>query len=258
MIVDIVESLEISKKAAVEAGKEILKIYHSDEFDVELKGDNSPLTKADKKAHEVIVHALKETGIPVLSEEGKDIPYDIRKDWEYFWMVDPLDGTKEFVKRNGEFTVNIALINKNRSILGVVYAPVLDELFFASESKGAYHVSRGSLIQLKCKEFAITDTELSIVASRSHLNDSTEKFLATLNNPNIVSMGSSLKFLMIAEGKAHLYPRYAPTMEWDTAAAQIIVEESGGKVKQEGLDRSVVYNKEDLLNPYFICQGKLI
>ena len=257
MIADLNQLLDISKKAAVDAGKEILKIYRSDDFAVELKGDNSPLTRADKKAHEVIVEGLSSTDIPVLSEEGKDIPFETRKNWDYFWMVDPLDGTKEFVKRNGEFTVNIALIHENRSILGVVYAPVLNKLYFASADSGAFLKSEDGLVQLNAQLFSMTDDQLNVVASRSHLNEATENFLSELSKPSIVSMGSSLKFLLVAEGKAHLYPRYAPTMEWDTAAAQIIVEEAGGKVIQEPSGNQVIYNKENLLNPYFLCRGKL-
>lgn len=256
-MVDLNQLLDIVKKAAVAAGEEILKVYHSDDFDVELKGDNSPLTRADKKAHEVIVEGLSSTNIPVLSEEGKDFPFETRKEWDYFWMVDPLDGTKEFVKRNGEFTVNIALIHKNRSVLGVVYAPVLKKLYFASETNGAFLESEGGLAKLDSKSFSMTDEQLNVVASRSHLNEATEGFLNKLSRPNIVSMGSSLKFLLVAEGEAHLYPRYAPTMEWDTAAAQIIVEEAGGKVLQESSEEPVIYNKENLLNPYFLCHGKL-
>lgn len=255
MTTDLNQLLDITKKAAIDAGKEILNIYHSDDFDVEVKGDNSPLTRADKKAHEVICEGLKSTGIPVLSEEGKDIPYVTRKNWDYFWMVDPLDGTKEFVKRNGEFTVNIALIHQNKSVLGVVYAPVLNKLYFASASNGAFLESETRLEKLNAALFSIADNQLNVVASRSHLNEETENFLNKLSNPNIVSMGSSLKFLLVAEGKAHLYPRYAPTMEWDTAAAQIIVEEAGGKVMQESNNQPVIYNKENLLNPYFLCKG---
>jgi len=257
MMAALSELILVAKEAAVEAGKEILTIYKSDDFDVELKGDNSPLTKADKKAHDVIVSYLNKTNIPVLSEEGKDIPFTERSNWDYFWMVDPLDGTKEFVKRNGEFTVNIALIHQNRSVLGVVYAPVLNKLFYASSGNGSFLEKDNTQIQLQAASFGFSDKALNVVASRSHLNEATEEFLNKLNVPEIVSMGSSLKFLLIAEGNAHLYPRYAPTMEWDTAAAQIIVEEAGGKVLIQSSESPVIYNKENLLNPYFLCRGSL-
>ncbi len=173
-------------------------------------------------------------------------------------MVDPLDGTKEFVKRNGEFTVDIALIHENRSVLGVVFAPVLNKLYFAAEGNGAFLESDDVVSALSVNEFKLSDNGLNVVASRSHLNEATEGFLKKLTDPNIVSMGSSLKFLLVAEGKADLYPRYAPTMEWDTAAAQIIVEEANGKVTQQGYDVDVIYNKKNLLNPYFLCQGKCL
>lgn len=252
---DLLRLTEVAKKAAIEAGKEILEIYHSDNFDVQTKGDNSPLTRADRKAHEVIAGILSGTEIPVLSEEGKDIPYEKRKNWEYFWMVDPLDGTKEFVKRNGEFTVNIALIHENRPVMGVVFAPVLDKLYYATEGSGAFLEYKEEKRKLEVNKFSRKDQELNVVASRSHLNEDTEKFLAGLSSPNIVSMGSSLKFLVVAEGGAELYPRYAPTMEWDTAAAQVVVEQAGGTVTQEGTTEAVSYNKENLLNPYFLCKG---
>jgi len=252
---DISSLLPIVKEASLKAGEAILDIYDSSDFNVEIKGDNSPLTKADKAAHEIIVKFLESTKIPILSEEGKLIPYEERSEWKYFWMVDPLDGTKEFIKRNGEFTVNIALIHEGSPILGVVYAPVLDKLFYALQNEGAYMKNSTGVSRLKAPKFSLEDDHLNVVASRSHLNDATQQFLDELSKPNIVSMGSSLKFLVIAEGNAHLYPRYAPTMEWDTAAAQIILEEAGGKVIQEGKNIPVRYNKPDLLNPFFLAQA---
>ena len=242
----------IAKEASLDAGKAILEIYNSDDFNVELKGDNSPLTKADKKAHNVIVSYLEKTSIPILSEEGKGIPYEQRKDWEYFWMVDPLDGTKEFIKRNGEFTVNIALIQNSKAIAGVVYVPVTEKLYWSIGGEDAFVQSGGRISKLESNKISLEDERLRIVASRSHLNDDTQKFLDGLKNPEIVSMGSSLKLLAIAEGKADVYPRFAPTMEWDTAAAQIIVEEAGAKVLQKGTDLPLEYNKENLLNPHFL------
>ncbi len=246
--------LESAKKAAKKAAIEILKIYESGDFSIESKGDNSPLTLADKASHNAIVDILKDTSLPILSEEGKEIPYTKRKGWDYFWMIDPLDGTKEFIKRNGEFTVNIALINKNRAVLGVVLTPVTGDIFYAIEGEGAFKNGKS----IKVNKFSDSQTGLKVVASRSHLNDETQNFLDDLNQPEIVSKGSSLKLLMVAEGAADLYPRFAPTMEWDTAAAQIIVEEAGGAVIVKDSPNPVFYNKENLLNPYFLVTGKII
>ena len=252
---DVKNLLETAKKAALLAGERILEVYNSDDFDVEVKGDNSPLTKADKAAHNQIVTALKQTDLPVLSEEGADISYNTRKEWDYFWMVDPLDGTKEFIKRNGEFTVNIALIHKGKSILGVVYSPVLKQLFFASIGNGAFKSENSKEAPIKVSSFSSEQIGLRVVASRSHLNDETKGFIDQLKQPEIVSMGSSLKFMIVAEGNAEYYPRFAPTMEWDTAAAQIIVEEAGGSVIDQTTKTKVVYNKENLLNPYFLVSA---
>lgn len=248
------ELLPIAKEAAVKAGEAIIKIYESGDFSIEAKSDDSPLTLADKASHLEIVDHLQKTGLPILSEEGKAIDYEDRKNWEYFWMIDPLDGTKEFIKKNGEFTVNIALINNSGVVMGVVYTPVLKELFWASKGKGAYKDG----VRLRVNDFKISGEGLKIVASRSHLNDDTQQFMDKLNQPEIVSKGSSLKLLMVAEGEADLYPRFAPTMEWDTAAAQIIVEEAGGTVTIKGSDEKVRYNKENLLNPSFLVSGKNI
>lgn len=246
------ELIEIAKEAALKAGEAIINIYESGDFSVEAKADDSPLTLADKASHNQIVAFLEKTNIPILSEEGAKIPYEVRKDWEHFWMIDPLDGTKEFIKKNGEFTVNIALVNKTKVVLGVVFTPVLKEMFWAIAGKGAYKDGN----KLSVNEFSLTDSQLKVVASRSHLNDATQEFLDNLNSPEVVSKGSSLKLLMVAEGEADLYPRYAPTMEWDTAAAQIVVEEAGGKVTIKDSESAVQYNKEDLLNPYFLVSGK--
>ena len=257
MIEDIIH---IVKEAAVE----VLKIYNTD-FDVEYKDDKSPLTKADLVANRIIIDGLKNiSSYPILSEEEKTIPYSVRKDWEYFWMIDPIDGTKEFVNRNGEFTINIALIHKNRSILGVVYAPVIDKLYYAQKDKGAYLLDQSVKIKLP----STTTNNFTVVASKSHLSQETKEFIDSLkqNYPNLqlVSKGSSLKLCMVAQGLANIYPRLAPTMEWDTAAAHIIVEESGKKVYQydrfikplqyikDNNLKEILYNKEDLRNNYFI------
>jgi 3'(2'), 5'-bisphosphate nucleotidase len=243
------------------AGAAILDIYHSDlDFGVEAKSDNSPLTIADKAANNVIVAGLEvlDYQAPIISEENKQVEYPVRKDYKTFWMVDPLDGTKEFIKRNGEFTVNIALVEGNRVVLGVVYVPVSDELFYAAKGHGAFRVADGKEEQLKAPSYSLKEEGLKVVASRSHRNDQTNDFIAKLNAPELVSKGSSLKLLLVASGQAHVYPRLAPTMEWDTAAAQIVVEEAGGKVLQAGTELPVVYNKENLLNPHFVVYGKVV
>ncbi len=244
--------LEVAKRAALEAGEEILKIYKSGDFSIEAKSDNSPLTLADKSAHQVIISHLKETKIPILSEEGRDIPYAERSKWEYFWMVDPLDGTKEFIKRNDEFTVNIALIHNNEPVLGVVHPPVLEDLYWALKGEGAFEEKEDETFTLQTSNCDLSEPNLKVVASRSHLNEETKTYISKLNNPQIVSRGSSLKFLLVASGKADIYPRFGPTMEWDTAAAHIIVSEAGGQVTLVDEFTPLSYNKPDLLNPYFI------
>jgi 3'(2'), 5'-bisphosphate nucleotidase len=241
--------------AAEEASKVILQVYNSSDFQAEAKGDNSPLTLADKKGHAVISVILDATEIPVLSEEGKSIPFTERKDWEYFWMVDPLDGTKEFIKRNGEFTVNIALIHRGKPILGVVAVPVTGDVFYASQGNGAFVKRGGKTERLSVrKPVSLDHKSLRVVASRSHMNDETRQFIDQLVDPVLVSQGSSLKFMLLAEGKADVYPRYAPTMEWDTAAAHAVVNETGHKVLQFNSDSELVYNKENLLNPFFLVR----
>lgn len=247
------EFLHIAINASELASKEILDVYHSNDFQAESKEDKSPLTLADKRAHATIVSILKETELPILSEEGKMIPYEERKQWQYFWMVDPLDGTKEFLKRNGEFTVNIALIHNQSPILGVVAVPVSGDVFYAAEGK-AFLKRNGQTISLpKRNPVSLSQPGLRVVASRSHMSPETQDFINALKEPSLVSKGSSLKFMLLAEGLADVYPRFAPTMEWDTAAAHAIVNAVGISVKQKDSERELVYNKEDLLNPYFRC-----
>ncbi len=240
-----------------EAGAAILDIYHNaSDIEISSKDDNSPLTKADRKANAIIcAHLEKISDYPIISEENKEVAFDQRKSYPYYWLVDPLDGTKEFIKRNGEFTVNIALISNNQPVFGVVYAPVLDEMYWGAKDEGAFLVKDGNTTRLQAKTFSMKDQDLGVVCSRSHLNESTQAFIDDLTAPKLVSSGSSLKFLLIASGKAHLYPRLAPTMEWDTGAAQIVLEEAGGKVVQAENMEALVYNKEDLLNPHFIAYG---
>ncbi|MDO6439352.1 3'(2'),5'-bisphosphate nucleotidase CysQ [Cyclobacterium sp. 1_MG-2023] len=241
---------DIAIEAAKAAGQEILKIYNSADLGVEYKADDSPLTKADLAAHKLICDFLTKTNLPILSEEGKSIAYSERKMWEYFWMVDPLDGTKEFVKRNGEFTVNIALIHKGIPIMGVVYAPVLDWLFWGN-SQGAWKIEgTDPAVALQKK---IEGPVKTIVASRSHLSPETQEIIDQYPEADVVSMGSSLKFMLLAEGKAQLYPRFAPTMEWDTAAAHGVLKALGYEIKKVDIDERLDYNKENLLNPWFIA-----
>ncbi len=260
-------------KTAKMAGDKILEVYQS-EFAIEHKEDKSPLTEADKRSHNVINERLSAFNIPILSEEGKDIPYTERKNWEYFWMVDPLDGTKEFIKRNGEFTVNIALIHKSKPILGVVYAPVLNIFYFGAENIGSFK-TEVKVDEYQNLESLLQDSEtlpinykkesIVVVASRSHMSEETEDFIKKIKekygNIEIQSIGSSLKLCLVAEGKADFYPRLAPTMEWDTAAAHAVVNSADGKVVEfknisdiEELNElpELRYNKENLLNPWFI------
>jgi 3'(2'), 5'-bisphosphate nucleotidase len=249
------------RSIAREAGAAIMEIYNSaSDIEIELKGDDSPLTKADKAANDIICAGLKtlEVKHPIISEENKLLSYEERKHFTHCWMVDPLDGTKEFIKKNGEFTVNIALIEQNEVVLGVVYAPALDEMYWAEKDKGAYSFINGIETQLTASQFTMQDEGLRVVCSRSHLNEETQAFVDALTNPELVAKGSSLKFLILANKGADVYPRIAPTMEWDTAAAQIILEEAGGEVVQYKSNEKVKYNKEDLLNPFFVARGTLI
>lgn len=252
IVIDLQALLILAIQAAEEACREILKVYHSGDFGEEAKGDKSPLTLADRNAHIKIASILEPAGLPILSEEGRNIPFEERKSWNHFWMVDPLDGTKEFIKRNGEFTVNIALIHAGSPILGVVAVPVTHETYYATEA-GAYVRKQGVDHKLaKRGRVDLRQEGLRVVASRSHMNEETQAFIDNLRNPTLVSAGSSLKFMLLASGKADVYPRYAPTMEWDTAAADAIVRATGFQVTQYGSGDPLMYNKEDLLNPYFL------
>jgi len=249
------EQIDLEKVITIakDAGDEIMKIYEKD-FSVDYKEDKSPLTEADLKSNEIICSALKELypNIPILSEENKKVPYEERKDWKMFWLIDPIDGTKEFVKRNGEFTVNIALIEEFTPVLGVVYAPALEEMYMAKRGFGAFkNGEKLPLIQNESpKEL------LNVVASKSHLSEETQAFIDNLETKRVeqISKGSSLKLCMVAEGIADIYPRLAPTMEWDIAAAHAVVLEAGKEVIHFESKEIVMYNKENLLNPWFIVQ----
>ncbi|MAR15052.1 MAG: 3'(2'),5'-bisphosphate nucleotidase [Candidatus Marinimicrobia bacterium] len=241
-------------KIVYDAGQAILDIYDTS-FDVETKSDNSPLTQADKNSHLVIDSGLKSLfpNIPILSEEGRDISYSERKEWDSFWLVDPLDGTKEFVKRNGEFTVNIALIKNNYPIFGSVYAPFKKELFWALEGFGAWK----SINKNKDKPIEVSKSskETRIVISRSHPNKKVLDYINQHNQHELIRMGSSLKLCCIADGRADVYPRLGPTSEWDIGAAQCIVEEAGGSVLEYPSNNRLRYNKENILNPFFIVSA---
>ena len=243
---------------SIKAGHAIMDIYDNfDEKDITTKADDSPLTIADQKSNEIICFHLKglQKKYPIISEENKQTDYQERKNWERCWLVDPLDGTKEFIKKNGDFTVNIALVEDHKIILGVVYIPVTQKCYFAYKDGGSFeYIEAGNYRKLEAKEFDKADEGLKFVCSRSHLSEETKAYVEKFNKPEFVSRGSSLKFLIIAENDAHIYPRLGPTMEWDTAAAHIILEEAGGKIYQLD-EQPLLYNKENLLNPYFIAEG---
>ena len=262
--------LYLAIRAALDAGKAIMDIYNDPnaDFGVEQKADNSPLTKADKAAHCMITHLLSVTPFPVLSEEGADIPYNERKGWHTFWLVDPLDGTKEFIKRNGEFTVNIALIEKGVPTAGVIYVPVRKELYFGSFNEGAFkatgidydHQPASTEIRSKAKRMPVSSLHqgVVIVASRSHMTEDTRMYIDNLRKQGVpvtlISSGSSLKICLVAEGSADVYPRFAPTMEWDTAAGHAIAKAAGCEVYHIDEKTPLCYNKEDLHNPWFIVK----
>ncbi|MGV8815450.1 MAG: 3'(2'),5'-bisphosphate nucleotidase CysQ [Gelidibacter sp.] len=273
--------LHTAISAALEAGKAILNIYHSENFEVEIKADNSPLTKADIASHNIIMSHLSATNIPVLSEEGKSIPYNIRKDWKQLWIVDPIDGTKEFIKRNGEFTVNIALIENQTPVLGVIFVPVSGDLYFSisisiSTSISNSNSTSGSFkVKVDLNNFDVEtlinkaiklpiereDKTFTIVSSRSHGSGETEAYINDMRKKhghiNLIIKGSSLKFCMVAEGQADCYPKLGPTMEWDTAAGQAICEQAGVEVVDWMTKKSLNYNKEDLWNGYFMVRKNI-
>ena len=256
-------------QAALTAGKKILEVYNSDDFRVTEKEDRSPLTLADRKAHETIVSFLNQTPFPFLSEEGRDIPYEERSKWDLYWLIDPLDGTKEFIKRNGEFTVNISLIENIHPVFGVVYAPALNELFVGLPGKGAWLIKNPEdgitleAVMSKGETLPISSSPdesstYKVVASRSHLSSETKDYLDKIEKERgeleVVSKGSSLKLCMVASGEADEYPRLGPTMEWDTAAAHAVVNGAGKTVRIWETGEEMVYNKRELLNPWFLVK----
>lgn len=264
-----------SIKAAVLAGKEILEVYNT-AFDVEYKEDKSPLTLADKRASDKIIEQLQRFEIPVLSEEGKHDDFLVRKHWKQCWIVDPLDGTKEFVKRNGEFTVNIALIDNNVPVMGIIYSPVLQDIYFAEKNVGAYKIDNTLFsdfindiescimeqLMAVAKKLPIKSnrTNYVVVASRSHLSTETYQHIEKLKLQHtaveMVNTGSSIKMCLVAEGVADEYPRFGPTMEWDTAAGQAILQEANGELIDLKTEKTMLYNRENLLNNWFIAKRK--
>ena len=265
-------ALSLAIRAALAAGQDIMKIYNdpTQDFGIEWKADNSPLTLADKAAHHRIVGMLQETGLPILSEEGSHADYELRSQWVAFWMVDPLDGTKEFIKRNGEFTVNIALVLDKHPHVGVVYVPARRVIYFGDPLLGAYKVEdivdwdeeeRLPDLLARAQRLPVERPEgrpYTIVASRSHMSPETEEYIEEARKEygkvELMSCGSSLKLCAVAEGVADAYPRYAPTMEWDTAAGHAVVACAGKWVLQAGTNEPLEYNKEDLHNPWFLVK----
>lgn len=263
--------LMVAVNATVKAGALIMEVYNSRDFKVILKSDKTPLTLADRLAHESIKESLGKTFIPVLSEEGRNILYEERRSWEYFWIVDPVDGTREFIRRNGEFTVNIALLRDGYPLIGVIYVPAADDLYFSCGNGCAFKVPHiqpvrepqidyNTLIANGIKlPIARPDHSLIVVESRSYTSAETHAYIDELrkthDNVELLSIGSSLKMCLLAEGKADIYPRLSMSSEWDTAAGQAIVEGAGMQVLEYGTNKRLRYNKETLVNPWFVIKG---
>ena len=257
-----------SINAAIAAGDAILEVYHQDEIETESKADESPLTKADLASNAILIEQLELTGIPIISEEIKNVPFKKRKNWEECWIIDPLDGTKEFINKNGEFTVNIALLSDGKLQLGIIYVPVTGDLYFtAVDMTAAYkYTHKGELLEfddlMAAAEQLVTkknDKVLKVVGSKSHMNEETVAFIDNLKKETdrsieVESIGSSLKFCLVASGICEIYPRFGPTMEWDTAAGQAICEAAGLQVVDANSHLALQYNKEDLYNPHFIVK----
>jgi 3'(2'), 5'-bisphosphate nucleotidase len=256
-----IENIDIDQilKIAEDAGKSTLDIYER-EFTIEEKEDRSPVTEADKKSNEIILSALTQfyPEIPYISEETKQMPYEQRKDWKHFWLIDPLDGTKEFIKKNGEFTINIALIEGQKPVLGVIYVPVKEVFYYAQRGEGSFKIEKNSVPAPIRATRNNNKEKLTVVGSRSHgsetLNTFIEEKKSDYKEVELISSGSSLKFCLVAEGKADIYPRTGPTYEWDTAAGHAVVLESGKAVYDFESGNPLVYNKENLLNGWFIVK----
>lgn len=240
-------------KQVNKASAAILDIYKSADLEIEYKKDNSPLTLADKTSHDVLVLGLKRIypDIPILSEEGQDVSYQIRKNWKYFWVIDPLDGTKEFISGNGEFTINLALVKEDKPVFGIVAAPTKDTIYFANKGEGAYKKEDDNAPE-KIEASKVTKGKTVIARTRSHKNKKEEPIIAKLGLTKTIHAGSALKFCLVAEGKADIYLRGGPTMEWDTAAGDCIANEAGATTYTiDG--KPFLYNKQNLLNSGLIC-----
>ncbi len=253
--IDLVNLAKSVVTIAEAASKVILEIYAKADLGVEFKADDSPVTLADQQSDALIRLRLSALtpDTPVISEEGEEIDYEIRSQYESYWLVDPLDGTKEFVKRNGDFTINIALMHANEPILGVVYIPTEATAYWAAKDCGAWQNDKA----IRADTFTLSQSGLGIAVSRSHFNQATSDFVGGFVYPRLMARGSALKMLLVASGEAHIHPRFGTTMEWDTAAAQVIVQEAGGRIERSENQGKLLYNKRDLRNPNFIVYGNL-
>lgn len=248
------------KTLCEKASEAILEVYHSEDFEVEKKKDSSPVTIADKRSDAILNEGLNRLtpDIPVMSEESIQLPYEERKKWKKFWCVDPLDGTREFVKKNDQFAICIALVEDGRPILGMIYEVVPGDCYYASKSNGAYLEKKdGTKKKLECSSFDWGEENLTILCSLSHRNNETEEFIDNFPNHHRTRLGAALKFCMIARGEAQLYPRLGPTCEWDTAAGDILLHEAGGQIVRFEDKKPLIYNKENILSPHFVAMGKL-
>lgn len=261
--------LGVALRAALKAGEAIMDVYRESNIEAVYKPDNSPVTEADRKASGIINEFLLPTGFNIINEEEVNVPFEVRSKWEEYWLVDPLDGTREFLKKNGEFTVNIAMIKNNFPVLGVIYAPDKGVLYYGLDGMGAYRltweegvqrmINTANSVKIEANRKVDKSGKLMIVASRSHMDKETQKFINSktreYKGSEIVGAGSSLKLCMVAEGTAHIYPRFGTTMEWDTAAGQAIAENAGASVLMWPEGGRVRYNKEDLRNPAFVVSA---
>jgi 3'(2'), 5'-bisphosphate nucleotidase len=256
---DLEKLIEQAKLAILEAGTAVVEVYFSGEFKTEMKPGETPVTAADRRSHTIISTRLESTQLPLLSEEGIHLDYHTRSKWEYYWMIDPLDGTKEFIKKIGEFTINIALMHQTRPIAGLIYSPCTDELYIGSKETGVYKLTGGErtpfnpLPSRVSFDDLLRKDEIRVAVSRSHLSPETEDFVQQFRNPKLVPQGSSLKFIMLLENEVDIYPRLGTTMEWDTAAAHAILHATNRGVYQTDLKSELVYNKPKLSNPYFVA-----
>jgi len=252
-------SVEKIKEICLHASDVILEVYNREAKNIKVlnKDDKSPLTEADLEANKIITNGLKKwyPTIPIISEENQLQDFSIRKNWPWVWLVDPLDGTKEFLNKTDEFTINIALIHNQICVAGFVFVPCSNSYYYASINQGAFKESDNKIEQLGTSTFELSDPKLNVLASRDNLDENTLSEILKLNKPNIITAGSALKFMKIAEGTAHYYPRLSQIMEWDTAASQIIIEEAGGSLMDYYTQKPLIYNKESMYSPYFIASG---